>query len=172
MNQKQIKKVALVQGGPGAEREVSLMSAGAVAKAFDELNISYTIIDSDTDLAKNLADLKPDRVFLAGHGQYAEDGSFQGICEYLKIPYTGSGLLASSLCMDKCFFKDYIQKHGIPTPDHQNLNLENHPLQGNKTQPSFSCGGKTCQGRFHLGYQYLQNKAKLENSFRKSLSTR
>lgn len=126
---KKIKKVALIQGGLGAEREVSFMSAKVVAKAFDELNISYTLIESDRNLAKNLEKLNPDCAFLAVHGKYAEDGTLQGICEYLKIPYTGSGVLASSLCMNKCFFKDYISKHGIPTPNYQNLNLEDQAPQ-------------------------------------------
>ena len=119
------KKVALIQGGLGTERAVSFMSAEVVAKAFDKLGISYTVVESDAYLINKLSDLKPDLAFLAVHGKYAEDGTLQGICEYLKIPYTGSGLLASTLCMDKCFFKDYVFRHGIPTPQYQNLNMEN-----------------------------------------------
>ena len=129
MNLKKIKKVALIQDGLGAEREISLMSAQAVAKAFDEINIPYEIISAGVNVAKNLSDLKPDCAFLAVHGKYAEDGILQGICEYLKIPYTGSGVLASALCMDKCFFKDYISRHGIPTPRYQNLNLKDQNPQ-------------------------------------------
>ena len=129
MNREKIKKVGLIQGGLGAEREVSLMSSQSVAKAFGELGISYEFIEADKNLVKSLSELKPDCVFLAVHGKYAEDGVLQGICEYLKIPYTGSGLLGSALCMDKCFFKDYISQYGIPTPDYQNLNLENYSLQ-------------------------------------------
>ena len=123
------KKVALIQGGLGAEREVSLMSAAGVAKAFDKLSISYTIVESDTHLANKLSSLRPDIAFLAVHGKYAEDGTVQGICEYLKIPYTGSRLLVSALCMDKCFFKDYIFQYDIPTPLYQNLNVENEKLE-------------------------------------------
>ena len=137
MNREKIKKVGLIQGGLGAEREVSLMSSQAVAKAFDELGISYKIVEADINLAKSLSELKPDCVFLAVHGKYAEDGVLQGICEYLKIPYTGSGLLGSALCMDKCFFKDYISQYDIPTPDYQNLNLENHSLPLNKNSMKF-----------------------------------
>ena len=129
MNREDIKKVGLIQGGLGVEREVSLMSSQSVAKAFDELGILYEVIEADKNLSKNLSKLKPDCVFLAVHGKYAEDGTLQGICEYLTIPYTGSGVLGSALCMDKCFFKDYIFQYGIPTPDYQNLNLENHSLQ-------------------------------------------
>ncbi len=123
------KIVALIQGGLGAEREISLMSAQAVAKAFKELGVPYTKLFADKHLWKNLSRLKPDKAFLSVHGKYAEDGSLQGLCEYLKIPYTGSGVLASALCMDKCFFKDYIRKHGIPTPQSQNLNLEKQNMK-------------------------------------------
>ena len=129
MKLEKIKKVGLIQGGLGAEREVSLMSSQSVAKALDELGILYTVLEADENIAKNLSNLKPDCVFLAVHGKYAEDGVLQGICEYLKIPYTGSGVLVSALCMDKCFFKDYIFQQGIPTPSYQNLNLENIPMQ-------------------------------------------
>lgn len=118
------KTVALIQGGLGAENEISLMSARSVAKAFKELNIHYIAVKADKNLLKNLSLLKPDIAFLAVHGKYAEDGTLQSIFEYLKIPYTGSGVLASALCMDKCFFKDYIQKWNIPTPRYQNLSLE------------------------------------------------
>ena len=118
------KTIALVQGGLGAENEISLMSARAVSQAFKELNIHYATIFADKNLLKKLSVLKPDMAFLAVHGKYAEDGTLQGIFEYLKIPYTGSGVLASTLCMDKCFFKDYIKKWNIPTPRYQNLNLE------------------------------------------------
>ena len=129
MNINKIKKVALIQGGLGAEKEVSLLSAQVVAKAFKALNIPYTIVESDKHIVQKLSKLKPDYAFLATHGKYAEDGTLQGICEYLKIPYTGSGVLASSLCMDKCFFKNYISQHNISTPQYQNFNLENQRPQ-------------------------------------------
>ena len=101
------------------------MSAKAVATAFDELGLSYEIVSADLQLINTLSALKPARAFLAGHGKYAEDGTLQGICEYLKIPYTASGVLSSALCMDKCFFKDYISLHKIPTPPYQILNMKN-----------------------------------------------
>ncbi len=118
------KKVALIQGGLGAEREISLISGKAVAKALDALKISYTIVSADKDLAITLIQLQPDCAFLALHGKYAEDGLVQALCEYLKIPYTGSGVMASAVCMDKCFFKNYIHRCALPTPKYQILNLE------------------------------------------------
>ena len=118
------KKVALIQGGLGAEREISLISAQAVAKALKALKIPYTLVSADKDLAVNLMELQPDCAFLAIHGKYAEDGLVQALCEYLKIPYTGSGVMASAVCMNKSFFKNYIHQCSLPTPKYQLINLE------------------------------------------------
>ncbi len=123
-----IKQVALIQGGLGAERKISLLSGKAIACALSELNIPYYVIDADQYLPKKLSELKPDVAFLAVHGKYAEDGILQSLCEYLKIPYTGSGVLASCVCMDKCFFKDVMKHYHIPTPEYQRWNLKGRSL--------------------------------------------
>lgn len=120
------ERIALLCGGLGSEHSVSHLTARAVAKVFDSLKLSYRMISSDKDLAHSLSQYKPGLAFLATHGKYAEDGVGQAICEYLKIPYTGSGVLASAICMDKCFFKDYISLHHLPTPDYQTLCLKDY----------------------------------------------
>ncbi|MCB0412109.1 MAG: D-alanine--D-alanine ligase, partial [Bdellovibrionales bacterium] len=71
--------------------------------------------DAQADLPKRLMDEKPDVALLALHGKYAEDGIVQGICEYLRIPYSGSGVLGSSLCMDKILTKKILRFHSIPS---------------------------------------------------------
>ena len=111
------KNIALVQGGPGLENKISLISAKAVAKALDQLNYKYFFVLADRKLPQILTSKKPDLVFLAVHGTYGEDGLLQSLCEYLKIPYTGSGVLASSLCMNKIFLKNFFIKNKFPTPD-------------------------------------------------------
>ena len=166
---KDIKTVALIQGGLGTEREISIQSAGAVAKAFDNLNVSYTIIESDRNLIKSLSALKPDRAFLAVHGKYAEDGTIQGICEYLKIPYTGSGVLTSALCMDKGFFKDYISRHRIPTPGYQNLNLENKQPQEVKIKLSLPLVIKPSREGSTLGVSICKKSQDLIPALKKAL---
>ena len=108
----------------GAEREVSFLSAKAVQGALEALNIPYHVVECDQNIVSKLKHLRPDRAFLAVHGQYAEDGTLQGLLEYLKIPYTGSGVLCSAICMDKCVFKNDIWQNKIPTPDYQNLSFE------------------------------------------------
>lgn len=111
------KNIALVQGGLGLENEISFISAKAVARALDQLAYRYFIAEADQNLPQLLISKKPDLVFLAVHGVYGEDGLLQSLCEYLKIPYTGSGVLASSFCMDKIFLKNFFIKNKIPTPD-------------------------------------------------------
>ena len=111
------KKIALIQGGLGPESEISLLSGKAVAKAFDRLNYNYFVVTADSRLFEKLQFGKPDLAFLALHGLYGEDGLPQSICEYLKVPYTGSGVLASSLAMDKIFTKKLMIQHKVPTPD-------------------------------------------------------
>lgn len=93
--------VAVLKGGWSAEREVSLSSGAAVAKACRELGHTVTEIDVTPDIAAELKKAKPDVVFNALHGRFGEDGCIQGILEVLKIPYTHSGVLASALAMDK-----------------------------------------------------------------------
>ena len=110
------KTIALIQGGPGPESEVSRESAQAVAKAIARLGYKSFLAEADKNLPQLLIREKPDLAFLAVHGVCGEDGLIQSLCEFLKIPYTGSGVLASSLCMDKIFFKKLALKHKIPTP--------------------------------------------------------
>ena len=93
--------VAVLMGGWSAEREVSLNSGAACAKALRELGFKVTEIDVKPDVAEVLAQLKPEVVFNALHGTFGEDGCMQGVLEMLKIPYTHSGVLASALYESK-----------------------------------------------------------------------
>ncbi|MCB0407824.1 MAG: D-alanine--D-alanine ligase [Bdellovibrionales bacterium] len=110
------KKVALIMGGLSAERDVSLVTGAAFEKALKELNYEFQVIDAKEDLPKILAEKKSqiDVALLALHGKLAEDGVVQGICEYLKIPYSGSGVLGSSLGFDKYFTKQILSFNKIP----------------------------------------------------------
>ena len=168
MNVKNIKMTALVQGGLGAEREISLVSARAVAKAFDELNIPYKVLSASKDIASQLSDLQPDLAFLAVHGKYAEDGALQGICEYLKIPYTGSGVLSSALCMDKCVFKDLIYRYKIPTPRYQNINFSNTDKKL-KTNIPFPLVVKPSREGSSLGISICKKEEELKPALEKAL---
>ncbi len=111
------KRIAVLLGGCSAEREISLKTGRAVLAALEEQGLPALAIDVDRDLAGRLVQEKVEVVFIALHGCYGEDGTIQGLLEMLKIPYTGSGVLASSLAMDKWMSKKIFRFHGIPTPD-------------------------------------------------------
>jgi D-alanine-D-alanine ligase len=114
MTADQFGKVAVLFGGRSAEREVSLKSGGAVLAALKSSGIDAHAFDP---AQRELAELKGfDRVFIALHGRYGEDGTIQGALELMGIPYTGSGVLASALAMDKWRTKLVWQSAGIPTP--------------------------------------------------------
>ncbi|MCW8841873.1 MAG: D-alanine--D-alanine ligase [Rhodobacteraceae bacterium] len=107
-------KVAVLMGGPSAEREVSLASGRECAAALREAGYDVVEVDAGLDLAMRLSDIKPDVVFNALHGRWGEDGCVQGILEWMAIPYTHSGVLASALAMDKQRSKDVYRAADLP----------------------------------------------------------
>lgn len=113
------KRVVVVMGGVSAEREVSLVSGEAVAKALREAGHEVAMVDmaDGVDRLMQAVSPRPDAVFNALHGRYGEDGCVQGLLELLEIPYTHSGVLASALAMDKPMAKRLFAEAGIPTAD-------------------------------------------------------
>lgn len=110
-------KVAVVMGGQSAEREVSLNSGSCVLAGLLEADIDAQAVDADGRLIEKLKAEKFDRAFLILHGRGGEDGTLQGALEYAGIPYTGSGVLASALAMDKLRTKQLCKVMSIPTPN-------------------------------------------------------
>ncbi len=106
--------VAVLMGGLSAEREVSLKSGEAVARALEGEGYRVTRLDVGRDLPARLTELKPEACFNALHGRHGEDGEVQGILEYLEIPYTHSGVLASALAMHKERAKAVMAAAGVP----------------------------------------------------------
>ena len=109
-------KVAVLLGGPSAEREISLLSGNAVLKALRERGIDAHPFDPAQRSLHELASAGFTRVFIALHGRFGEDGTVQGALETMGIPYTGSGVMASALAMDKWRTKLVWLASGIPTP--------------------------------------------------------
>lgn len=114
-------RVAVLFGGKSAEREVSLKSGAAVLQALQAAGVDAFGIDVGDDLLQRLDRERIDRAFIVLHGRGGEDGSMQGLLECAGIPYTGSGILASALAMDKLRTKQVWQSLGLPTPRHAAL---------------------------------------------------
>jgi len=111
------KRVAVVLGGMSAEREISQMTGESVARVLSERGYNVSVIRAARDLPARLATARIDVVFNALHGRYGEDGCVQGLLEVMGIPYTGSGVLASAIGMDKIACKRVWQSVGLPTPE-------------------------------------------------------
>ncbi|HEX7647100.1 MAG TPA: D-alanine--D-alanine ligase [Noviherbaspirillum sp.] len=122
---KEFGKVGVLFGGRSAEREVSLMSGSGVLKALQSKGMDAHPFDPAQRSIAELAAEKFDRVFIALHGSYGEDGTLQGVLEQLGIPYTGSGVMASSIGMDKVMTKRIWMNHGLPTPRFTVLDAKN-----------------------------------------------
>ena len=113
------EKVTVLMGGTSAERDVSLDSGKACAKALAEIGFDVTSLDAKDDFIEKLIKNKPDKVFNALHGRFGEDGSIQGLLEHLKIPYTHSGILSSAIAMDKLTSKRIFKDAKISSPEYQ-----------------------------------------------------
>ncbi len=132
---KALGKVAVLMGGSSAEREVSLMSGGGVLAALQSQGVDAHAFDP---AERPLDDLKREgfqRCFIALHGRHGEDGSVQGALELLGIPYTGSGVLASALAMDKVMTKRIWLAEGLPTPRYAWLSPDNQSRERIRTVP-------------------------------------
>jgi D-alanine-D-alanine ligase len=129
------KHVAVLMGGFSSERPVSLSSGASCADALEKEGYRVTRVDVGRDVASVLGALRPDVAFNALHGPFGEDGTIQGILEYLEIPYTHSGVLASALAMDKGQAKHVANAAGIPVAEAQVLNRFDFTAQHPMTPP-------------------------------------
>ena len=160
----QFGRVGLLYGGVSSEREISLMSGTAVYQALLNLGVDVVAIDAGTDLLQQLPQYNLDRVFIALHGPGGEDGTLQGALEYLDLPYTGSGVLASALAMDKLRCKQLWQGIGLPTADFAILEQQSdwattlHQL-GGKAMVKPACEGSS------IGMSRAESPAQLQSAW-------
>ena len=117
MSSRTPKTIAVLLGGPSSEREVSLSSGAECVAALRVAGFDVVEIDAGADLVEQLKSARPDVVFNALHGRLCEDGVVQGVLEWLGLPYTHSGVLASAMAMDKQKTKDVYRAHGLPFVD-------------------------------------------------------
>ena len=116
LNPEELGKVAVLMGGLSAEREVSLKSGAAVLSALQQRNVNAHGVDVGENIIEVLQAGNFDRVFIVLHGRGGEDGVIQAVLETLRIPFTGSGVLGSALCMDKIKSKQVWRAAGLSTP--------------------------------------------------------
>jgi D-alanine-D-alanine ligase len=121
-------RVAVVMGGPGAEREVSIASGRGVLRALLDLGYEARSLDFDARFVDALKEFKPDVVFNALHGTGGEDGRIQGILDWLGVPYNGSDLRSCAIAMDKHLTKKLLSAEGLPTPAWDVFDLEGGTL--------------------------------------------
>src|SRR5512135_3740552 len=118
------KRIGVLMGGMSAEREVSLMSGKAILEALQGLGYEALAIEGDEKLPGRLEKNRMEVAFIGLHGRLGEDGAVQGLLEMMRIPYTGSGILASALAMNKLFSRQIFMQNGLPVP---RFNFFPHP---------------------------------------------
>jgi D-alanine-D-alanine ligase len=163
-------RVGLLYGGTSSEREVSLMSGAAIHEALQTLGVDVVAIDAGENLLQQLPGYQLDRVFIALHGVGGEDGTLQGALEYLNLPYTGSGVLASALAMDKVRCKQMWQGMGLPTSDFAILQADSDwaatlERLGGSVMVKPACEGSS------IGMSRAETAEQLEQAWRDAAST-
>lgn len=159
-------KVAVLYGGTSAERDISLQSGQAVLQALLETGIDAVALDARDDIVANLKNV--DRVFIALHGRGGEDGSMQGLLEVLGLPYTGSGVMASALSMDKVRCKYLWLGEKLPTPGFMVIESA-HQLASLEKIKKFPVMVKPAREGSSVGISKVDNAKDLESAVRLAL---
>lgn len=161
------KRIGVLMGGWGEEREISVKTGEGIVAALEKLGHEVTRIFAGPGLDRALRSAELDVVFLALHGRMGEDGKVQGLLEVLEIPYTGSGVMASALAMNKPFAKRLFQHHNLATPRGYTVKpsaaatvVEQHGDLGYPCVVKPACGGSS------VGLAVVRSPAQLEDAVR------
>ncbi len=134
------KNIGVLMGGLSGEREISLRSGRNCLRALQARGFRAVPVDALRDVAQRLDEEGIEVAFLALHGRYGEDGTIQGLLEMMGIPYTGSGVLASALAMNKTAAKKVVRGSGIPTPDYYEIGMDDAPRSvADRVQEELGC---------------------------------
>jgi len=163
------KTIAVLMGGLSAEREVSLRTGKAVATALELAGFRISAIDVSRELPAQLAAAGAEVAFIALHGRFGEDGTVQGLLELLGIPYTGSGVLASSLAIDKVATKQMLIYHGLPTPDFRVFKRGEDRATFLAEVTDFPQVVKPAREGSTIGISIVHNRSELEDGFDEAL---
>lgn len=155
------KRIAVLLGGLSAERDVSLRTGRAVLNSLLNEGYQAIAIDAGRDLAARLREERIEVAFIALHGRFGEDGTVQGLLEMMGIPYTGSGVLASSLAMDKVMTKKVLLYHGLPTPVFEVVNGSGDMQQFLARERSYPRVVKPSREGSTIGVSIVRSQAEL-----------
>jgi D-alanine-D-alanine ligase len=163
-----IGRIGVLMGGFSAEREVSLMSGKGVLKALLEKGYQAVPIEVGDDIFKRLMEEKIEVAFIALHGRLGEDGCIQGMLEILRIPYTGSGVLASAIGMNKVFSKRIFEQMGIPVPPYMVIRKKERDKVVIPPTIGIPFVVKPSREGSSVGVSIVRNIAEAENAFTKA----
>lgn len=163
------KKIAVLMGGASAERDVSLKTGQAVLQALLENGCDAVAIDVGRDLPGQLSAAGAELAFICLHGRYGEDGTVQGLLEMLKIPYTGSGVMSSSMVMDKLITKQILLYHEISTPGFVTYRAGDDRAELLKRCRHYPLVVKPAREGSTIGISIVHDRAELEIGLEKAL---
>lgn len=165
-------KIVLLKGGKSGEREISLKSGAACAQALKDEGFDVVEIDTAQDgMLQQILDEKPDVVFIALHGKDGEDGCVQGFCELMDVPYTGPGVLASALAMDKMRAKVFYRNAGLNTADWVSVKAgESYKAAEIIEVVGEKCVVKPSHEGSALGVHIVEGASELEQAIEESLT--
>lgn len=166
------KRIGVLMGGTSSEREVSLKSGTAVYKALKSRKYDVVAIDAGHNLCSVLKKEKLEIAFIALHGGYGENGAVQGLLEVMNIPYTGSGVLASALAMDKEASKKIFLYHGIPVPQFAVMHKTKYGIELVQGETGFDMPWvvKPVSEGSSVGVEIVKKRADLGDSLDKAFS--
>ena len=163
------KRIAVLMGGISAEREVSLDTGNAVMDALRKKGFNPIALDVGWDIANRLIEERIQVAFIALHGKYGEDGAIQGLLESMGIPYTGSGVLASGLAMDKIRSRWIFERFDLPVPAYRIINDKTDEIPLADFEPAFPLVVKpSCEGS-SVGVRIVRDENELAASVDEAL---
>ncbi|OGW54877.1 MAG: D-alanine--D-alanine ligase [Nitrospirae bacterium RIFCSPLOWO2_02_42_7] len=160
------KKIGVLMGGLSSERDISLKTGTLIAASLKKTGYDVITIDAGTDLPYQIDKNGVEVAFIALHGRYGEDGCVQGLLELMGIPYTGSGVTASAICMDKVLSKRLFEYHSIPTPEYI---LYKKDEKEEPVVPGYPVVVKPCREGSTIGVSIVSNKEALSPALEKAL---
>jgi D-alanine-D-alanine ligase len=165
------KRIGVLMGGMSAEREVSLMSGQAILEALKGLGYDAWPVEADSRLAQRLVAEKIEVAYIGLHGRLGEDGAVQGLLEMMRIPYTGAGVLASALAMNKIFSRKIFLLSGLPVPPYIILkSAERDPFDLSKLPFSLPIVTKPSQEGSSVGVTIVQEARQIPEALEKAFA--